>query len=127
MGPELSKNACTMADDRCNRASMLLATAAVHMPLASRSSFLNVRLSNCVCTCVPAHGGGVSEILALIFLFKVCNILALAGVAQWIECWSANQKVASSIPSQGTFLGCRPDPHLGVCKSQPHIAVSLPL
>ena len=29
---------------------------------------------------------------------------ALAGVAQWIECWHANQRVASSIPSQGTCL-----------------------
>ena len=29
---------------------------------------------------------------------------ALAGVAQWIECWPANQKVAGLIPSQGTCL-----------------------
>ena len=33
------------------------------------------------------------------------KITALAGVAQWIECWPANQKVTSSIPSQGTCLG----------------------
>ena len=33
-----------------------------------------------------------------------------AGVAQWIECWPMNQKVASLIPSQGTCLGCGPDP-----------------
>ena len=26
----------------------------------------------------------------------------LAGVAQWVERWPANQKVAGSIPSQGT-------------------------
>ena len=31
----------------------------------------------------------------------------LAGVAQWIEHGPANQRVASSIPSQGTWLGYR--------------------
>ena len=34
----------------------------------------------------------------------------LAGVAQWIECQPANQRVTGSIPSQGTCLGCGPDP-----------------
>ena len=29
---------------------------------------------------------------------------ALAGVAQWIECWPMNQRVTSSIPSQGICL-----------------------
>ena len=48
----------------------------------------------------------------------------LAGVAQWIECWPANQKVAGWIPSQGTCLGCRPGPQLGACERQP-IEVSL--
>ena len=48
---------------------------------------------------------------------------ALAGVAQ-IECWPANQRVAGSIPSQGTRVGCRPGPQLGVCRRQP-IDVSL--
>ena len=33
------------------------------------------------------------------------NRTALAGVAQWIECWPANQRVARLIPSQGTCLG----------------------
>ena len=51
---------------------------------------------------------------------------ALAGVAQGSECQSANQKVAGSIPSQGTCLGCRSGPQLGVCKRQPHIDISLP-
>ena len=32
----------------------------------------------------------------------------MAGVAQWIELQPVNQKVASSIPSQGTCLGCGP-------------------
>ena len=36
--------------------------------------------------------------------------LALAGVAQWIECGPANQRVTGSIPSQGTRLGCGPGP-----------------
>ena len=33
---------------------------------------------------------------------------SLAGVAQWIECRPENQKVAGSIHSQGTCLGCGP-------------------
>ena len=37
--------------------------------------------------------------------------LALAGVAQWIECWPANQRVTNWIPNQGTRLGCRQGPH----------------
>ena len=52
---------------------------------------------------------------------------ALAGVAQWTECWPANQRVAGSIPSQGTCLGYRPGPRWGLCKRQPHNDVSLPL
>ena len=36
--------------------------------------------------------------------------LALAGVAQWIECWPVNQRVTGLIPSQGTCLGCWPRP-----------------
>ena len=31
--------------------------------------------------------------------------MALASVAQWIEFWPVNQRVAGSIPSQGTCLG----------------------
>ena len=34
------------------------------------------------------------------------QILALAGVAQWIEFRPANQGVTGSIPSHGTCLGC---------------------
>ena len=52
---------------------------------------------------------------------------ALAGVAQRIECQPANQRVASSIPSQGTCLGCRPGPQLGAHERQPYVDVSLPL
>ena len=36
--------------------------------------------------------------------------VTLAGVAQWIEHWPANQRVTGLIPSQGTCLGCRPGP-----------------
>ena len=40
------------------------------------------------------------------YLSRLQKYAALAGVAQWIECWPVNQRVAGSIPSQGTFLGC---------------------
>ena len=43
------------------------------------------------------------------FFLKKKNInIALAGVAQWIECQTVNQRVTSSSPSQGTCLGCGP-------------------
>ena len=38
---------------------------------------------------------------------------ALAGVTQWIEHQPVNQRVASSIPSQGSCLGCGPGPQWG--------------
>ena len=41
---------------------------------------------------------------------KISMTIALVGVAQWIECRPANQRVAGSIPSQGTCLGCEPGP-----------------
>ena len=50
---------------------------------------------------------------------------ALAAVAQWIRCQPANQRVAGSIPSQGTCLGCGPGPPVGANEKQPHIDVSL--
>ena len=46
-------------------------------------------------------------ILKIIFKKKKS---ALTGVAQWIECQPTYQKVTSSIPRQGTYLGCRPGP-----------------
>ena len=45
-------------------------------------------------------------------------ILALAGVAQWIECWPANWKVTGWTPSQGTCLGCKPGPQLEASERQ---------
>ena len=47
---------------------------------------------------------------------------ALADVAQWIE-----QRVAGSIHSQDTCLGCRPGPQWGPHERQPHTDVFLPL
>ena len=35
----------------------------------------------------------------------------MAGVAQWIEHWPANQSVAGLIPSQGTCVDFGPGPH----------------
>ena len=40
---------------------------------------------------------------------------------------SENQRVAGLIPSQGTYLGCRPGPQWRPCERLPHIDVSLPL
>ena len=54
----------------------------------------------------------------------VTEYAALAGVAQWIECRPSNQRVASSVSSQGTCLGFRPGPQLGACER--HLNVSLP-
>ena len=52
---------------------------------------------------------------------------ARASVTQWIEHGPENQRVASSIPNQGTCLGCWPDPQYRVCEGQPHINVSFSL
>ena len=38
------------------------------------------------------------------------TLRALAGAAQWIEHWPANQRVTCSISDQGTCLGCGPGP-----------------
>ena len=51
---------------------------------------------------------------------------ALAGVAQWSECGPANHKVAGSIPSQGTCLGCQPGPWLGGVRDKQLMFPSLP-
>ena len=40
-------------------------------------------------------------------------LFTLIGAAQWVGRRSLDQKVTGSIPSQGTCLGCRPDPWLG--------------
>ena len=43
-------------------------------------------------------------------------------MVQWIESGLANQRIAGSIPSQGTCVGCGPGPQYDA-----HIDVSLPL
>ena len=48
-------------------------------------------------------------------------------MAQWIECWTEKQRVAGSILSQGTCLGCGLDPQWRALERQPHTDVSLPL
>ena len=53
--------------------------------------------------------------------------LALAGVAQWIECRPVKRRVTVLIPVQGTCLGGGLGPQLGAQKRKPHIAVFLPL
>ena len=57
--------------------------------------------------------------------FTKKETIALTGVAQWIEHGSMNQRIAGSIPSQGTSLDCRFGPLLGAHKRQP-IDVPLP-
>ena len=47
---------------------------------------------------------------------------ALAGVAQWIECQPVNQRIVSSIPSQGIA-----GPQWGAHEEQSHSNISLPL
>ena len=54
------------------------------------------------------------------------NLSALAGVGQWIEHQPVNQRVTSSIPNQGTCLGCGRGPQHGASEKQPHTDVSLP-
>ena len=49
---------------------------------------------------------------------KSSGSLALAGVAERIECRLINWKVACLIPSWGTCLGCGPSPLLRVCERQ---------
>ena len=54
------------------------------------------------------------------------GIMALAGVAQWIEHQTANQRVKGLIPSQGMCLGCGTGPQQGERERQPHIDGCLP-
>ena len=61
----------------------------------------------------PSNLHNVVHIHKSFFLLKVLrfiNVSALSGVAQWIECLPVNQRIAGSIPSQGTSLGCRSGP-----------------
>ena len=53
--------------------------------------------------------------------------LALASMFQWIELGPVNQRVAGSMPLQGTCLGCGRVPSEGHAPEEPHIDVILPL
>ena len=66
----------------------------------------------------------VQSSLILKNIFKNFKFNALADVAQYIECWFANQKVIGSVSGQGTCLGFGPGPQMGACERQP-INVSL--
>ena len=48
-----------------------------------------------------------NKVFVDIIMLKL-SLIALAGVAQWIEYQLANQRVTGLIPSQGTCLNCRP-------------------
>ena len=52
---------------------------------------------------------------------------ALAGMAQWIECQAAKQRVAGSITGLRHMPGLWAGPQKWVCNRQPYIHVSLPL
>ena len=45
-------------------------------------------------------------------------------MAQWIECWAVDQKLASLIPRQATCLGCGPGAQLG-CVGRRYVCLSL--
>ena len=63
---------------------------------------------------------------ALFYFFFKKSEASLTGVAQWVGCRPTNQKVAGSIPGQGTCLVYSPDVQLGGCNRQ-LIDVSLTL
>ena len=76
----------------------------------------------------PVRGGQLLQRVTVSDYISVRNKpLALAHVALWIEHRLVNQKATSSIPSQGTCLGCGSGPRWGMREKQPHIDVSLPL
>ena len=53
--------------------------------------------------------------------------MALAGVAQWIECRLQTKGSQVGFPVMGYAWVCRPGPQWGPCERQPHIDVFLPL
>ena len=54
-------------------------------------------------------GRNAWNVLLLVFFLRI-TVIALAVMAQWIECWPVNQRVPDLIPSQDTCLGCGPGP-----------------
>ena len=55
--------------------------------------------------CVRSQDAYFEGDWGIIYNYHTIISLALASVAQWIECQPANQTVTGSIPSQGTCLG----------------------
>ena len=53
---------------------------------------------------------GASLMKNKMFTWSQKYLHTMAGVAQWIEHRPENQRVIGLIPSQGTCLGCGPDP-----------------
>ena len=56
---------------------------------------------------IKTYGKQQDERSLLSIIILNINGLALAIVAQWIECWPVNQRVASSILSLGRMPGLR--------------------
>ena len=83
---------------------------------------MEIGLNVCVCACT-------CSVMFYIRVYADCIkwTKTLTGVVQCIEHQPAYQDISSSIPSQGTSLGCRPDTQLGAREGQPHIDASLPL
>ena len=68
------------------------------------------------------------EMESLFFTLQKCIVLfnasktfswALAGVAQWVDRQPVNERIAGSIPSWGTCLGCGLALNLGAFGRQP--------
>ena len=86
--------------------------------------------------CLPSskmntfHHFGIFVLDTDLYCLKVraLKLINSAGVAQWTECRPANQRVAGSSPSQGTWLRCKPGPGGGgvggAGERQPHSDVS---
>ena len=62
---------------------------------------------------------GCETFLCFRFLTYKLGVIALAGIAQWIECRLTNQSINGSIPSQGTCLWAR-SPAGGVLEATTH-------
>ena len=106
------------ANNGCFSLTLMFLSFSLSLSLKSASMSLDDDLKNKMMI-IDSHRIAV-------WIKEECKV-ALAGIAQWIECRLANQSINGSIPSQGTCLGCGPGPQQGMCKRHPHIEVSLPL
>ena len=53
-----------------------------------------------------------------LFIIYLKSFHCALTVAQWVGHCPANRKIAGSVSSQGTSLGCRFNPQLGACERQ---------